>query len=112
MLVMSRQRDESIFIGGERTAHVVLTDDECFALGNTLDPVLAGLGRRMMTSLGPIPIQVVDIRGDKVRLGITAPKELSVHRSEVYDAIRREQQKNATRAGDEAAVTVRPAVDP
>ena len=37
-----------------------------------------------------IEVTVVDIRGDKVRLGITAPREISVHRKEVYDAIRRE----------------------
>jgi len=35
-----------------------------------------------------IKITVVEIRGDRVRLGIEAPKECSVHRREVYDAIR------------------------
>jgi len=55
MLVLSRQRDESIIIG----------DD--------------------------IEITIVDVRGDKVRLGITAPKEISVHRREVYEAIQREK---------------------
>lgn len=59
MLVLSRQRDETIIIG----------DD--------------------------IEITVVDIRGDKVRLGVTAPKEISVHRKEVYDAIRRENREAA-----------------
>ena len=54
MLVLSRQRDETIMIG----------DD--------------------------IQITIVDIRGVKVRLGITAPTEIAVHRKEVYDAIRRE----------------------
>ncbi len=54
MLVLSRQRDETIMIG----------DD--------------------------IEITIVDIRGDKVRLGITAPTEIPVHRKEVYEAIRRE----------------------
>ncbi|NLX96867.1 MAG: carbon storage regulator CsrA [Rhodopirellula sp.] len=36
-----------------------------------------------------IIVTVVEIRGDKVRLGIVAPKEVPVHRREVYDAIRR-----------------------
>ena len=59
MLVLSRQRDETIMIGDE------------------------------------IEITVVDIRGDKVRLGINAPKEIAVHRKEVYDAIRRENREAA-----------------
>ena len=42
-----------------------------------------------------IEVTVVDIRGDKVRLGINAPKEISVHRKEVYDAIRRENKAAA-----------------
>ena len=54
MLVLSRQRDESIVIGDN------------------------------------IVITIVDIRGDKVRLGINAPAEIPVHRQEVYDAIQRE----------------------
>ena len=59
MLVLSRQRDETIMIG----------DD--------------------------IEVTVVDIRGDKVRLGINAPREISVHRKEVYDAIKRENREAA-----------------
>jgi carbon storage regulator len=56
MLVLSRQRDESIVIGDK----VVVT--------------------------------IVDIRGDKVRLGIEAPHEIPVHRQEVYEAIQRENR--------------------
>lgn len=37
-------------------------------------------------------IVVVEIRGDKVRLGIDAPKEVPVHRREVFDAIHRGEQ--------------------
>ena len=40
-----------------------------------------------------IIIQVVDIRGDKVRIGVVAPSEVPVHRDEVYQAIQREQQQ-------------------
>lgn len=36
-----------------------------------------------------IVITIVDIRGDKVRLGIEAPNDVPVHRQEIYDAIRR-----------------------
>jgi carbon storage regulator len=39
-----------------------------------------------------IEVTVVDIRGDKVRLGINAPKEVAVHRKEVYDEIRRDNR--------------------
>jgi carbon storage regulator len=38
-----------------------------------------------------ITIVVVELRGDKVRLGVEAPKEVPVHRREVYDAIRRDE---------------------
>ncbi len=39
-----------------------------------------------------VTIVVVEVRGDKVRLGIEAPKEVPVHRKEVYDAIQRNGQ--------------------
>lgn len=38
-----------------------------------------------------ITIMVVEIRGDKVRLGVEAPKEVPVHRREVFDAIKRNE---------------------
>ena len=41
-----------------------------------------------------IRLVVVDVRGDRVRLGIDAPPEISVHRQEVYDLI--QSQKEAT----------------
>ncbi len=64
MLVLSRQKDESIIIG----------DD--------------------------VEITIVDVRGDKVRLGINAPRSISVHRKEIYEAIQREK---AQKAKEEAA---------
>jgi carbon storage regulator len=39
-----------------------------------------------------ITIVVVDIRGDKVRLGIEAPKDISVHRREIFDIIKAEDE--------------------
>jgi carbon storage regulator len=69
MLVLSRQRDESIIIGDN------------------------------------IVITIVDIRGDKVRLGIEAPKEVPVHRQEVYEAIQRErtQAESSEKVADDTA---------
>jgi len=55
MLVVSRNKEESIIIGGN------------------------------------IEVVIVDIRGEKVRLGITAPKDISVHRKEIQEAIDRER---------------------
>jgi carbon storage regulator len=47
-----------------------------------------------------ISIVVVEIRGDKVRLGVEAPKDVSVHRKEVYDAIKSFDLKRETLAED------------
>jgi len=65
MLVLSRQRDETIMIG----------DD--------------------------IEITIVDVRGEKVRLGINAPTHIAVHRKEVYAAITRENAEAARITGDD-----------
>ncbi|QDT33773.1 carbon storage regulator CsrA [Thalassoglobus polymorphus] len=43
-----------------------------------------------------VVITIVDIRGDKVRLGIQAPTEIPVHRQEVYEAIQRERASEGT----------------
>lgn len=40
-----------------------------------------------------VVITIVDIRGDKVRLGIEAPTDIPVHRQEVYEAIKRENER-------------------
>lgn len=69
MLVLSRQRDESIIIGDN------------------------------------IVVTIVDIRGDKVRLGIQAPPEVSVHREEIYELIKKEAQQNAAAKPDGGKTT-------
>ena len=46
-----------------------------------------------------IVITVVDVRGDKVRLGIDAPTDIPVHRQEVYEAIQRERQAGTAPGG-------------
>jgi carbon storage regulator len=50
-----------------------------------------------------ITIVVVEIRGDKVRLGVEAPKEVPVHRREVYDAIHRNSHADPTAAPEATA---------
>jgi carbon storage regulator len=51
-----------------------------------------------------IVVTVVEIRGDKVRLGITAPREVTVHRREVYDKVKESQRapRPAPDSGPEA----------
>ena len=75
MLVLSRQRDESIIIGDN------------------------------------IVVTIVDVRGDKVKLGIEAPQNVSVHRREVYEAIRRENQHAAKLRPEDARGLGRPSTD-
>jgi len=52
---------------------------------------------------GRIVIEVVEIRGDKVRLGIEAPPEISVHRREVQDAINRETSRAKEKSNAESS---------
>ncbi len=47
----------------------------------------------IMVNSGEITIVVVEIRGDKVRLGVEAPKEVTIHRKEVFDAIKDNPQE-------------------
>ena len=55
-----------------------------------------------------IELTVVDIRGDKVRLGIKAPSRIAVHRKEVYDAIKRENEEAASLTGHELGSVAAP----
>ena len=47
-----------------------------------------------------ITIVVVEIRGDKVRLGVEAPRDVPVHRREVYEAILRAENESESKSGD------------
>jgi carbon storage regulator len=55
-----------------------------------------------------VVVTVVDVRGDKVKLGIEAPQDISVHRREVYEAIRRENQQAAKLRPEDARGLTRP----
>jgi carbon storage regulator len=46
-----------------------------------------------------IEVKVVEVRGEQVKLGITAPREISVHRKEIYDSIQ-QQNKQAAESGN------------
>jgi carbon storage regulator len=63
-----------------------------------------------------VTVTVVEIRGDKVRLGIVAPKDVPVHRQEVYDAIHGGQAKTTAEAASSSApippVVVKPSDPP
>lgn len=50
-----------------------------------------------------IRVTIVEIRGDKIRLGIEAPKDVPVHRSEIYEAIRRALRDGQPAPGDLAS---------
>lgn len=52
-----------------------------------------------------ITVMVIEIRGDKVRLGIDAPKEVSVHRQEVYEAIKREAEAQGHSASSQSGIS-------
>jgi carbon storage regulator len=54
-----------------------------------------------------IRITIVEIRGDKVRLGIEAPKEVPIHRSEIHEAI----QSERAAAAQESAATSNVAIE-
>ena len=49
-----------------------------------------------------VVVTIVDIRGDKVRLGIEAPTDIPVHRQEVYEAIKRENERAARMQPEDA----------
>ena len=68
------------------------------------DSIMLVLSRKKNQSIiinDDITIVVVEIRGDKVRLGVEAPKEIPVHRNEVYEAIRQRTNKPESAQGEE-----------
>lgn len=60
---------------------------------------------------GNITVTIVEIRGDNVRLGIQAPREVSVHREEVLKAILREESLNSAPPNSEKNCQPQPALN-
>lgn len=54
-----------------------------------------------------VVVMVVEQRGDKVRLGVVAPKDVPVHRQEVFDAIQRNGEQNSLRALERPILKIR-----
>jgi len=52
-------------------------------------------GERIMIAGGEIIVEIVEVRGDKVRVGITAPRDIPVHREEVHEEIEHESKVRA-----------------
>lgn len=55
---------------------------------------------------GNVIVTIVDVRGDKVRIGIEAPCDVAVHRQEVLDAIRKENLKFSENRSEESSGSV------
>jgi carbon storage regulator CsrA len=107
MLVLSRMRDEEIVIGSRNTLLAQITDDEVAALRVLAQqPTETGqMAARLVDAVTdtPIRVAVTDIRGDKVRLGVTAPKAIAISRSELARAKRRKQKRQQKRSNAAAA---------
>jgi sRNA-binding carbon storage regulator CsrA len=92
MLVISRQRDEHVEIGARDQIIIALTKTQLAALQALAKSQNQSLlaNRALFDHLqaarpGPVKVMVVDIMGDKTRLGIDAPRSMEIYRSEVAD---------------------------
>jgi carbon storage regulator len=103
MLILQRGVHESIMIGDEITVEVMAINATTIKLratrtlpGLDTEAIYADLAETERQDLSDeFAVQVIAIKSElnKVRLGIHAPKYVSIHRKEVYDAIRRENDE-------------------
>lgn len=99
MLVLSRQVDETVMIGDTITVTVVSIESEMATLfvryrdaNQRVEQKLALEIDDRLEITEEIYVSVVEIREDKIRIAIVAPKSFAVHRKEVYEAIKRENR--------------------
>ena len=53
------------------------------------------IGERLIINDGEIKLSVLEVKGNQVRIGIDAPRDVSVHREEVFERIRSENQEKS-----------------
>jgi len=104
MLILTRRIGESLIIGGVDAADQ--RQDNAYASGNNRTQVSATgsttvkLGDRDSV----VNVKVLSVKGCQVRLGIEAPKHISVHREEIYERIQREKQPYTSTIREEREV--------
>ena len=57
------------------------------------------IGERLIINDGEIKLSVLEVKGNQVRIGIDAPRDVSVHREEVFERIRAESQEKSDKIG-------------
>ena len=127
MLVLSRKKNEIIIVGEDilivvveirgdrvrlgvnapryipvhrREVFEAIRRNETAASMPSVDPGNTAGASVSSAGSGCVVVTVVDIRGDKVRLGIDAPTEIPVHRREVWEAIQRENARAQAARGE------------
>jgi carbon storage regulator len=105
MIAAVRRRECLRFLRGCRSLFTTRTTFEKIEEGTML--VLSRHRDESIMIGDDVVVTIVDIRGDKVRLGIDAPQSIPVHRQEVYEAIQRENRR-ASQTDPEATRTVAP----
>ena len=91
-----------LLVAGDGTGRAAIVHDE--RLTEEYDMLVLSRKKDEKIVIGDnITLMVIEIRGDKVRLGIDAPRDVAVHREEVYEAIKRETGQTQADSGQTQA---------